>query len=102
MADRCRPSRRVVEVHYPGAHRGASQTHPADTITPYRRLVDLYLAETGNKYRYQYAVRHVKALRTIHREQGTEAEFTAYLTALRDEHRRKTSLLTQLDQADLT
>jgi hypothetical protein len=77
-------------------------THPADTITPYRRLVDLYLAETGNKYRYQYAVRHLKTLRTIHREQGTEAEFAAYLTILRDEHRRKTSFLTRLDQADLT
>lgn len=77
-------------------------THPADTITPYRHLIDLYLTETGNKYRYQYAVRHLKSLRTIHRELGTETEFTAYLTALRDQHQRKTSFLARLDQAGLS
>ncbi|MCY0933406.1 DUF6880 family protein [Streptomyces sp. H34-S4] len=76
-------------------------THPADVIAPYRRLVDLYLAEGGNKYRYQYAVRHLKALRTVHGALGSEREFTGYLTALRAEHKRKTSFIARLDQAGL-
>ncbi|MBT2480854.1 DUF6880 family protein [Streptomyces sp. ISL-94] len=76
-------------------------THPADVIGPYRRLIDLYLAEGGNKYRYQYAARHLKALRTVHRELGNEPEFTGYLDALRAEHKRKTSFIARLDQAGL-
>ncbi|MCX4458275.1 hypothetical protein OG585_37780 [Streptomyces sp. NBC_01340] len=74
-------------------------THPADVIAPYRRLIDLYLAEGGNKYRYQYAVRHLKALRTVHRELGTEPEFTGYLASLRAEHKRKTGFIARLDKA---
>ncbi|MEU9171155.1 DUF6880 family protein [Streptomyces sp. NPDC048420] len=75
--------------------------HPADTVVPYRRLIDLYLGESGNKYRYQYAVRHLKTLRDVHRALGTEPEFTDYLHGLRAEHRRKTSFLARLDRAGL-
>ncbi|MET8128674.1 DUF6880 family protein [Streptomyces sp. NPDC005065] len=42
-------------------------THPADVIAPYHHLVDLYLADTGNKRRYDYTARHLKKLRTVHR-----------------------------------
>ncbi|RZB14407.1 hypothetical protein StrepF001_37865 [Streptomyces sp. F001] len=75
--------------------------HPADSVVPYRRLIDLYLGESGNKYRYQYAVRHMKTLRDVHRELGTEPEFTDYVHGLRAEHRRKTSFLARLDKAGL-
>jgi tetratricopeptide (TPR) repeat protein len=76
-------------------------TRPADTVVPYRKLVDLYLADNGNKYRYQYAVRHLKTLRDIHRGLGIEPEFALYLEELRAAHRRKTSFLTLLDKAGL-
>ena len=76
-------------------------THPADVTGPYRRLIAGYLAETGNKYRYQYAVRHLKALRALHQQLGTPGEFADYLHALRAEHKRKTSFLAQLDKAGL-
>ncbi|MFJ2198462.1 hypothetical protein [Streptomyces violaceusniger] len=79
-------------------HRAA---HPADVIGPYRHLIASYLAETGNKYRYSYAVRHVKALRAIHHQLDTPDEFTDYLHDLRAEHKRKTSFLAQLDKAGL-
>ncbi|RFC70983.1 hypothetical protein [Streptomyces sp. AcE210] len=58
-------------------------THPGSTVLPYRNLVDLYLADTGNKYRYRHAARHLKALRDIHRGLGAEPEFLLYLEELR-------------------
>ncbi|MET7660856.1 DUF6880 family protein [Streptomyces sp. NPDC005463] len=69
---------------------------PADTVVPYQLLIDLYLGDSGNKYRYQYAVRHLKSLREVHRTLGGEPEFTEYLHDLRAEHCRKASFLARL------
>ncbi|GAX48757.1 hypothetical protein [Streptomyces olivochromogenes] len=76
-------------------------THPADVTGSYRRLIAGYLAETGNKYRYQYAVRHLKALRALHQQLGTPGEFADYLHAPRAKHKRKTSFPAQVDKAGL-
>ncbi len=53
--------------------------HPADVIAPYRDLIELRLAATGDKYRYNKAVKTIARLREAYRRSGDEDGFVSYL-----------------------
>lgn len=75
--------------------------HPADVIAPYRDLIELRLAATSDKYRYNKAVKTIARLGEAYRRSGDEVGFVDYLTDLRKRHKRKTSFLARLDKAKL-
>ncbi|NVI89220.1 hypothetical protein [Actinomadura sp. BRA 177] len=75
--------------------------HPADVIAPYRDLIELRLAATGDKYRYNKAVKTIARLREAYRRSGDEDGFAGYLAGLRKGHKRKTSFIARLDRAKL-
>jgi len=72
--------------------------HPAETIPVFREHVD-ELIERKDPQAYQEAARRLKLLRTLHKRAGTPDEFTAYLAALVENHRRKTRLITEIRAA---
>jgi uncharacterized Zn finger protein len=72
--------------------------HPAETIPVFREHVE-ELIERKDPQAYQEAARRLKLLRTLHKRAGTPDEFTAYLAALVETHRRKTRLITEIRTA---
>ncbi|WP_374194433.1 hypothetical protein [Amycolatopsis sp. MtRt-6] len=72
--------------------------HPAETIPVFREHVD-ELIERKDPQAYQEAARRLKLLRTLHKRAETPGEFTAYLAALVENHRRKTRLITEIRAA---
>ncbi|WP_410607365.1 hypothetical protein [Amycolatopsis sp. lyj-109] len=72
--------------------------HPAETIPVFREHVD-ELIERKDPQAYQDAARRLKLLRTLHKRAETSEEFTAYLAALVENHRRKTRLITEIRAA---
>ncbi len=72
--------------------------HPAETIPVFREHVD-ELIERKDPQAYQEAARRLKLLRTLHKRAETPDEFTAYLAALVENHRRKTRLITEIRTA---
>ncbi|MDQ7803928.1 hypothetical protein Q5425_09295 [Amycolatopsis sp. A133] len=72
--------------------------HPAETIPVFREQVD-ELIERKDPQAYREAARRLKLLRTLHKRAGTSDEFTAYLAALVENHRRKTRLITEIRAA---
>jgi hypothetical protein len=72
--------------------------HPAETIPVFRDHVD-ELIERKDPAAYQEAARRLKLLRTLHKRAETPDEFTAYLAALVENHRRKTRLITEIRAA---
>jgi hypothetical protein len=72
--------------------------HPAETIPVFREHVD-ELIERKDPHAYQEAARRLKLLRTLHKRAETPDEFTAYLAALVENHRRKTRLITEIRAA---
>ncbi|WP_408630223.1 hypothetical protein [Amycolatopsis mongoliensis] len=72
--------------------------HPAETIPVFREHVD-ELIERKDPQAYREAARRLKLLRTLHKRAGTPDEFTAYLGALVETHRRKTRLVTEIRAA---
>ncbi len=72
--------------------------HPAETIPVFREHVD-ELIERKDPQAYQEAARRLKLLRTLHKRAETPDEFTAYLAALVENHRRKTRLITEIRAA---
>ncbi|WIX93628.1 hypothetical protein QRY02_38400 [Amycolatopsis sp. DG1A-15b] len=72
--------------------------HPAETIPVFREHVD-ELIERKDPQAYQEAARRLKLLRTLHKRAETADEFTAYLAALVENHRRKTRLITEIRAA---
>ncbi|WP_131950581.1 hypothetical protein [Actinomadura sp. GC306] len=74
---------------------------PADVIAPYQDLIELQLAATGDKYRYNKAVKTIIRLGEAYRRSGDESGFAGYLADLRERHKRKTSFIAKLDRARL-
>ncbi len=72
--------------------------HPAETIPVFREHVD-ELIERKDPQAYQEAARRLKLLRSLHKRAGAPDEFTAYLAALVENHRRKTRLITEIRAA---
>ncbi len=72
--------------------------HPAETIPVFREHVD-ELIERKDPQAYQEAARRLKLLRGLHKRAGTADEFTAYLAALVETHRRKSRLITEIRAA---
>ncbi len=76
------------------------QTHPAQALPVYWRLIDGTL-ETADRRAYAAAVRLLKRAREAATAGGDVQAFEARLLALRDRHRRRPSLITMLDKAKL-
>ncbi|WP_350310775.1 hypothetical protein [Amycolatopsis sp. RTGN1] len=72
--------------------------HPAETIPVFREHVE-ELIERKDPQAYQEAARRLKLLRTLHKRAESADEFTAYLAALVETHRRKTRLITEIRTA---
>jgi hypothetical protein len=77
------------------------RTHPADSFPVYWRLVDSTL-QTADRRAYASAVRLLKRARDAAAGAGQTAEFEARLRTLREQHRRRPSLIAMLDKAKLT
>lgn len=80
--------------------RGA--THPVDVREPYRSLIDTQLLDSHDKRRYDKAIALLRRLRDAYAATGETAQFGAYLSGLRAEHRRRPTFLTKLDAACLS
>ncbi len=73
---------------------------PADALEVYRQAIEPLKQITGDR-NYQEIASLLLLARDCHRALGTEAEFTAYATALRSDQRRKRNLMKILDQHGL-
>ena len=73
---------------------------PGDALEVYRRAVEALTGVTGDRSYREMASLLLRA-RGCHEQLGTGAEFTAYLTALRADQRRKRNLMRILDQHGL-
>lgn len=73
---------------------------PADALPVYLRLIEPLTKITGDA-NYQHIARLLLGARACHRKLGTPQDFTAYLTALRTEQKRKRNLMKILDQHGL-
>jgi uncharacterized Zn finger protein len=89
---RCSPG-----LHFTAAARRA-ETHPADAIPAYAARVD-DLIDRKNKSGYADAARLLTDLRDLHGRAGID--FAAYLGALTETHRRKSTFLAELRRAGL-
>ncbi|MGV9350281.1 SWIM zinc finger family protein [Streptomyces spiralis] len=76
------------------------ESRPANSLAVYLRLVEPLKEPTGDRV-YERMARLLLGARDCHRALGTEDEFTAYLTALRTELKRRRKLMTILDQHGL-
>lgn len=73
---------------------------PAAAFGVYVRLADTALLTTGRAH-YQLAARRLKAARRAAESAGLGIEFEAHLLALREQHRRRPTLIAILDKAGL-
>ncbi|KOU35243.1 SWIM zinc finger family protein [Streptomyces sp. WM6378] len=73
---------------------------PADALAVYLRLIGPLLTQTGDAT-YEHLTELLLSARACHRALGTEDAFTAYMTALRADQKRKRKLTTRLDQHGL-
>ncbi|MCG0284616.1 SWIM zinc finger domain-containing protein [Streptomyces sp. PSAA01] len=78
----------------------ARAARPADALGVYRRLAEALTKQTGNAI-YEQLTSLLLSIRDCHRRLGTQDEFTAYLTALRADQKRKRNLMRLLDQHGL-
>jgi uncharacterized Zn finger protein len=78
----------------------SKDTRPADALAVYLRLIEPLRKKTGERT-YQQVARLLLAVRSCHQHLGTEGEFTAYLTTLRADQRRKPNLMKALDRHGL-
>jgi uncharacterized Zn finger protein len=76
------------------------EERPADALKVYLRVIEPRTRRTGDG-NYQEIARLLLLARDCHRRLGTEAEFTAYLAALRTTQKRKRNLMSILDQRGL-
>lgn len=75
-------------------------THPLDVLPVYWRLIDGVL-QTADRRAYAAAVRLLKSARDVAAASGQTNEFLARLAGLREQHRRRPSLMSMLDKAKL-
>ena len=76
------------------------KTHPAQALPVYWRLIDSTL-ETADRRAYAAAVRLLKRARDAAKAAGETDAFETRLAALREQHRRRPSLIAMLDKAKL-
>lgn len=76
------------------------ETHPAEALTVYLRLVERLKEPTGDRA-YERLARLLLGARDCHRALGTEDAFTACLAGLRTELKRRRKLMTILDRYGL-
>ena len=84
--------RRLAEAREP--------TDPAGALGVYLRLTEDALVDADRR-NYQQAVKYLKAARRAASAAGLAEEFIEYLTALREQHRRRPTLIQLLDKAKL-
>ena len=75
-------------------------THPADALPVYWRVIDSVL-ETADRRAYAAAIRLLKRARDAATDSGQTSEFLVRLARLREQHRRRPSLISMLDSAEL-
>ncbi len=76
------------------------KTHPAQVLPVYWRLIDSAL-ETADRRAYAAAIRLLKRARDAANASDEIDSFEARLAALREQHRRRPSLIAMLDKAKL-
>jgi hypothetical protein len=76
------------------------KTHPAQALAVYWRLIDNAL-QTADRRAYTAAVRLLKRARDAAAAASETDAFETHLTALRERHRRRPSLIALLDKAKL-
>ncbi|MEU0737970.1 SWIM zinc finger family protein [Streptomyces sp. NPDC006134] len=75
-------------------------TRPSEALAVYLRLVEQLKEPTGDRA-YEHLARLLLGARDCHRALGTEEAFTAYLTGLRTELKRRRKLMSILDRYGL-
>jgi hypothetical protein len=80
--------------------QAAEPDRPADALAVYQRLIDNAL-QHANRGAYHDAARLLKRARTTAQTAGQADAFAHYLARLRDQHRRRPSLIEILNKADL-
>jgi hypothetical protein len=76
------------------ASRAANQ--PADVVEPYRQLIEQDVLDSGDKWRYERALKLVPPLQAAYRALGDDDGWTQYLDDLRDRHRIRPTFLRTL------
>ncbi|MFV0136136.1 SWIM zinc finger domain-containing protein [Streptomyces sp. HMX87] len=76
------------------------ETHPAETLAVYLRLVERLKEPTGDRA-YERLARLLLGARDCHRALGTQEAFTEYLAGLRTELKRRRKLMSILDRYGL-
>jgi len=71
-------------------------THPADVLEPYRRLIERHILDSGDKWRYERALKLLPSLQAAHQALGDQDGWTQYLDDLRDRHRIRPTFLRKL------
>ncbi|MCP2255523.1 hypothetical protein LY13_004301 [Prauserella aidingensis] len=86
-----------------GPDRDGAAVDPAGAVIElYRRHIDALIDDRDSRNpaaNYARAAAALRRLRTLHRDAGTPQEFTGYLAALVERHRRKTRLLDEIRAA---
>ncbi|HET7017107.1 MAG TPA: hypothetical protein VFI65_24505 [Streptosporangiaceae bacterium] len=77
-----------------------AETRPADALAVYQRQIQALKQETGDKA-YERLARLLLSARACHDRLGTQAAFSLYLRALREDQKRKKRLITVLDSHGL-
>jgi uncharacterized Zn finger protein len=78
----------------------AAEQRPADALGVYRQAIEPLKQITGDD-NYRQIAKLLLQARACHQRLGTAQEFTAYLSALRTEQKRKRNLMKILDQHGL-
>lgn len=76
------------------------ETHPAEALGVYLRLVERLKEPTGDRA-YEHLARLLLGARDCHRALGTQEAFTDYLASLRAELKRRRKLMSVLDRCGL-
>jgi uncharacterized Zn finger protein len=73
---------------------------PADALAVYQRVADEVL-ERADRRAYAAAVRILKRARAAAQSAGALTEFTEYITHVREQYRRRPTLIAMLDKSNL-
>jgi uncharacterized Zn finger protein len=79
---------------------GREADQPGDALAVYQRVVDEILPETDRRA-YARAVRILKRARAAAQAAGELDAFTDHIGRLREQHRRRPTLIAMLDKASL-
>jgi uncharacterized Zn finger protein len=83
-----------------GVSRGSSTERPADALAVYQRIVGEVL-ETADRRAYRSAARILQRAQAVAQAAGEFDAFGEYLTRVREQHRRRPTLIAILDKANL-